>query len=84
MKRSIITAAALAIAATTAMAAGGAVNHDIEGAHQLVDQGYRHIEAAQSAGRGQFGGHAEKAKQLLKQAQAELDQAAVYYAEHHR
>ena len=49
---------------------------NIAAAQRLVDQAFKRITDAQRANEWDLGGHAEKAKQLLDQANAELKQAA--------
>ncbi len=49
---------------------------NLRAAQQYLVQAYQKIESAQSANDYQLGGHAERAMNLLKQADAELRQAA--------
>lgn len=49
---------------------------NLAAAQKLCDEAYQKIIAAQQANGRDMGGHAEKAKQLLEQASAELKQAA--------
>jgi len=49
---------------------------NLSAAQRLVDQAFNKITAAQQANEWDLKGHAEKAKQLLDQANAELKQAA--------
>jgi hypothetical protein len=58
---------------------------NLRDAYSSAEQAIRHIEAAQHANTGvEFGGHAEKAVDLLKQAQAELVEADKYNDAHHK
>jgi hypothetical protein len=49
---------------------------NIAAAQRLVDQAYAKIVAAQQANEWDMNGHAQKAKELLDQANYELKQAA--------
>ena len=51
-------------------------------AQKHIQQAYEKIDEAQHANKEQLGGHAEKAKDLLLQADREL-KAAAEYADHH-
>jgi hypothetical protein len=51
---------------------------NLRSAQQSISQAYRSIEQAQGANRGRLGGHAERAKSLLAQADRELRMAADY------
>jgi len=53
-----------------------------EAQHHVV-QAWAKITEAQQANRDQLGGHAEKAIQLLEQANHELKEAAEYADHHH-
>ena len=79
----------LNFAATTAFICGGVmfaqapvVNIDahkhpnLAGAQNNIVQAYQLIDRAQSANRDELGGHAQKAKQLLMEADGELRAAA--------
>jgi hypothetical protein len=72
---------ALALTAVTAMAQQ---NHypNLESAQQTIDQAIGRIEAARHDTRDGFGGHASKAEALLREAKAELNQAAAYRGNH--
>jgi hypothetical protein len=49
---------------------------NLRSAQQDIVNAYQKIDHAQSANQGQLGGHAQRAKDLLAQADAELRQAA--------
>lgn len=49
---------------------------NLAAAQKFTDQAYRRIVAAQQANEYDLGGHAQKAKELLDQANNELKQAA--------
>ncbi len=49
---------------------------NLRSAQQYIVQAYQKLEAAQNANEDQLGGHAQKAKELLSQADAELKLAA--------
>jgi ABC-type Zn uptake system ZnuABC Zn-binding protein ZnuA len=53
-------------------------------AQQYIQQAYQKLDEAQTANQEELGGHAEKAKALLSQANEELKQAAEYANSHHR
>ena len=53
-----------------------AVHKNLAAAQKLVTQAFDKISAAQVANLGELGGHAQKAKELLQQANAELKLAA--------
>jgi hypothetical protein len=83
MKTRIIAVLAAGIlVASTALAQRPAENvsprrhPNIAAAQRLVEQAFNRISAAQKANEWDLGGHAEKAKQLLDQANAELKLAA--------
>jgi hypothetical protein len=85
-----VTASAAFICGGVMLAQGPVVNIDahkhpnLAGAQNNIVQAYQLIEKAQSANRDELGGHGQKAKELLMQADAELRAAAnVSNAEHH-
>ena len=61
----------------------GARHPNIAAAQRLTDQAYNKIVAAQQANEWDMDGHAQKAKELLDQANRELKVAAEA-ANHHR
>ncbi len=50
---------------------------NLAAAQQHIGEAYNFISAAQRANQNQLGGHADRAKQLLDQASAELKAAAL-------
>ena len=58
-------------------------HENLAAAQHHVVQAYDKVVEAQKANKDQLGGHAEKAIQLLEQANHELKEAAEY-ADHHR
>jgi hypothetical protein len=90
-KNSLITAAVCA-----ALAFGGVIfaqapvvnigtkHGNLRAAQEHIVQAYQKIDAAQADNHEQLGGHAEKAKGFLEQADAELRQAASYADAHGR
>jgi hypothetical protein len=52
-------------------------------AQKHIQQAYEKIDEAQRANRDQLGDHAQKAKDLLLQADRELKEAAEYANRHH-
>lgn len=57
---------------------------NLAGAQNNIVQAYHLIEKAQGANHDELGGHAQKAKDLLTQADAELRAAATVSNEEHR
>lgn len=51
-------------------------NPNLAEAQRLIGQAYQKIDVAQKSNHGDMKGHAEKAKELLSQANAELKMAA--------
>jgi hypothetical protein len=51
--------------------------------HHTVEA-FEMVEAAQKAGKDEFGGHLEKAKELLAQASHEMKEAAEFYNHNHK
>ncbi|MFO0747792.1 MAG: hypothetical protein U1F43_19320 [Myxococcota bacterium] len=49
---------------------------NLHSAQVLIEKAYKKVEAAQKANEFDLGGHAQKAKELLDQANAELKAAA--------
>ncbi|MGH8042027.1 MAG: hypothetical protein ACREPN_08295 [Rudaea sp.] len=87
---SIVCATALALAASAAFANPPVrdVSHhrhpNIAAAQRLTSQAFAKIEAAQRANEFDLNGHAQKAKELLDQANRELKEAAeTSNANHH-
>ena len=87
----------LSVAASTAFICGGVtfaqapvVNIDahkhpnLAAAQNNIVQAYQLIDRAQSANRDELGGHGQKAKELLMQADAELRAAANVSNQEHR
>jgi hypothetical protein len=72
-----ILIAATALAQRPAQNVSGKRHPNLNAAQRLVDQAINKITAAQQANEWDLKGHAEKAKQLLDQANAELKQAAL-------
>ncbi len=54
----------------------GTRHGNLRSAQQSIVQAYQSLEAAQTANEDQLGGHAQKAKNLLMQADSELRLAA--------
>jgi hypothetical protein len=83
MKR-IITGfvlAGAALSAATAMAQQMNRGFDFGPEQQMIDQTINRVEGARR--NTDFGGHAVKAEDLLRQAKAELNAATEYRAHHH-
>ncbi|HEY2823584.1 MAG TPA: hypothetical protein VGJ06_21240 [Candidatus Acidoferrum sp.] len=81
--------AALLVMAGVAVAQGPAVTIDahrhphLASAQEHIAQAWQQAETARADNREQLGGHAEKALELLKQADHELKEAAEYANGHH-
>ncbi|RKP50747.1 hypothetical protein [Trinickia fusca] len=91
MKRFVSTtavlAAALCCSAAFAQTPPQNVGHkhpNLRAAQHLVDQANKRVEDAQKANEWDLGGHAEKARQLLVQANEELKQAAEFANADHK
>lgn len=85
----LVCASALAVASGSAFArpkdnVSGARHPNIAAAQRLSTQAYDKIVAAQKANEFDLGGHAQKAKDLLEQANRELKAAAETSNQHGR
>ncbi len=82
MKKILSSALLFAVLAGTAVAkeparnVSGKTHPNLAAAQRLTAQAYEKIEDAQQANEWDLGGHAQKAKQLLDQANQELKLAA--------
>lgn len=89
MKRAVIAVASCLMLAGAAFAARPVRNvspgrhPNIAAAQRLAAQAYEKITEAQRANEWDLKGHAQKAKELLEQANAELKQAAEASNENH-
>jgi len=81
-----IVLASLSAALVTTVALAYEIHHpNLRDAHHEAGEAIHHIEAAAAANRGiEFGGHAEKAIDLLRHAQEELVEGDMYNDAHHR
>jgi hypothetical protein len=81
-----IVIASLSAALITTAAFAYEIHHpNLRDAHHEAENAIHHIEAAQAANKGvEFGGHAEKAIDLLRHAQEELVEGDKYNDAHHR
>jgi hypothetical protein len=88
--KGIIMNKAVLIGALSILLASVAYTYDIhhpniKDAHTLAEQAIHHIQEAQKANKGvEFGGHAEKAIEHFKQAQAELVEADKWNEAHQK
>jgi len=57
---------------------------NLSAAHDFIGQAIQKIDAAQAASKERLGGHGERAKELLHQADHELMQAALYTDHRHK
>jgi hypothetical protein len=83
LKRVLVYGACSAVLFTSGVAVGQVnINADrhphLAEAQRLITQAEGQIDAAQVAWKDKLGDHAQRAKQLLQQADAELKQAATY------
>jgi hypothetical protein len=84
MKR-ILLASALSIAIAAVAYAYDITHPNLRDAFASAEQAIHHIERAQKANEGvEFGGHAEKAIEHFRQAQAELVEADKYNDAHRK
>ena len=83
MKKIVIASLSAVLVTTVAMAYE--IHHpNLRDAHHDAGMGINHIQNAQQANKGvEFGGHAEKAINLLRQAQAEIVEADKWNDAHH-
>lgn len=81
-----IVIASLSAALVTTAAWAYEINHpNLRDAHHDAETAIHHIEDAQKDNKGvEFGGHAEKAIDLLKHAQQEIFEADKWNDAHHR
>ena len=84
MQKIVITGSLSILVATVAFAYN--ITHpNLKDAYDSADGAIRHIEEAYQANKEiKFGGHAEKAKDLLNQAKAELIEADKYNDAHQK
>ena len=83
MKKIYIAAMSAVLVTTVAMAYE--IHHpNLRDAHAAAENAIHHVQLAQAANKGvEFGGHAEKAIDLLKHAQEELIEADKWNDAHH-
>jgi hypothetical protein len=87
--KTVLCAAAIGLIATTAIAQPSQDiskkrHPNLNAAQRFTDQAYKKIVEAQQANEFDLGGHAQKAKDLLDQANQELKQAAEVSNQQHR
>ncbi len=83
--KNFLLASSLSILIASVAYAYEITHPNLRDAFGAADQGIHHIQRAQQANEGhEFGGHAEKAIDLFKQAQAELIEADKYNDAHRR
>ena len=82
MKKIVIASISAVLVSSLALAE---IHHpNLRDAHHEAESAIHHIEAAQANNKGvEFGGHAEKAMELLKQAQIEMVEADKWNEAHH-
>lgn len=79
-----LAAGVIGLAQTPPDSVKAARHENLAAAQQLVEQAYQKIVAAQKANHSDLGGHAQKAKELLDQANRELGMAADTANQNHR
>lgn len=81
-KLAVIASLSAVLVSTIALAE---IHHpNLRDAHHEAENAIHHIQAAQADNKGvEFGGHAEKAMELLKQAQIEMVEADKWNDAHH-
>ena len=81
----IVLSAAMTVLIATAAYAYDMTHPNLKDAYSSAQQAIQHIQAAQQANKGiEFGGHAEKALDLFKQAESELIEADKYNDSHQK
>ena len=81
----IILSGAMTLLIATAASAYNMTHPNLKDAYGSAQQAIEHIQAAQQANKGiEFGGHAEKALDLFKQAESELVEADKYNDSHQK
>jgi hypothetical protein len=84
MKR-VFLLGSLSVLVATAAYAYDITHPNLRDAYGATEQAIRHIHEAQQANKGiEFGGHAERALDIFKQAQAELIEADKYNNAHQK
>jgi hypothetical protein len=83
MNKLALAALATTLVATAALAFE--IHHpNLRDAHHAAEEAIHHIQAAQANNRGiEFGGHAEKAIELLRHAQEEIVEGDKFNDAHH-
>ena len=85
MKQTIAASLASILMATAAYAAYNITHPNLKDAYGKAEQAIKHIQDAQQANKGiEFGGHANKAMDYLKQAESELIEADKYNDSHQK
>jgi len=85
MKQVVVTGSLSLLMATAAYAAYNITHPNLKDAYGSAQQAIQHIQEAQQANKGiEFGGHAEKALDLFKQAESELIEADKYNDSHQK
>lgn len=86
-RKQVVAASVMGMALFAGGIAVGQINParhpNLSAAHDFIGQAIQKIDAAQAASKERLGGHGERAKELLHQADHELMQAAVYTDHRH-
>jgi hypothetical protein len=85
MKKVVFVGSLLSVLLATVAYTYDIRHPNLRDAYGAAEQAIKHIQEAQQANKGiEFGGHAEKALDLLKHAQTELVEGDKYNNAHHR
>jgi len=77
-----VTAGLLALG-SVALAQEALQNHpELKAARQSINEAIEHLKEAKAAGKMEFGGHRDKAEQLLREADKEIMQSAEFANQH--
>ena len=83
MKKLLLVAAGAAVLAFGSIALAQFEPHPhLRAAHAKIEEAVAELRAAND-GKKEFGGHRDRAEQLLMQAQGEIKEAAMYANSHH-
>lgn len=81
-KLSTLVVFAVIAASSTAFAVDWKKHPHLHKAREQIENASKSLKEANDREKGEFGGHRDKAEELLKQAQGEIDQAADWADSH--